>query len=156
AGPVEPEQKDFLGNVLTSSKHLLRLINDVLDLAKVESGKLEFRPEPIELPQTVAEVTAILRAAAPGKGGGSEPDLSPEIGTLLLDPARLKQVLYNYLSNALKFTPKDGRVTVRARPEGEEYFKLEVEDTGPGIQSEDLQKLFSEFAQLESGKREKN
>src|SRR5713226_5065596 len=137
-GPLTAEQREFLGNVLTSSRHLLRLINDVLDLAKVESGKLDFRPEPIDLPELIGEVNAILRTAAADKKVRVEVAVDPSIGRVALDPARLKQVLYNYLSNALKFTPSGGSVTVRASPEGTDFFRLEVHDTGSGIQPADL------------------
>src|SRR2546430_10463521 len=75
----------------------------------------------------------------------------PAIGRVVWAPARLKQVLYNYLSNALKFSPSAGLVTVRASPEGADFFRLEVQDTGPGIQPEDLRRLFVEFQQLDAG-----
>ena len=155
-GPLTAEQREFLGNVLTSSRHLLRLINDVLDLAKVESGKLDFRPEPIDLPELIGEVNAILRTAAADKKVRVEVAVDPSIGRVALDPARLKQVLYNYLSNALKFTPSGGSVTVRASPEGTDFFRLEVHDTGSGIQPADLARLFVEFQQLDAGAAKKH
>src|SRR5438128_450102 len=144
------------GNVLTSGRHLLRLINDVLDLAKVESGRLEFRPEPIDLPQVIGEVNAILRTTAADKNVRVEMAVDPAIGPVALDPARLKQVLYNYLSNALKFTPSGGLVTVRASPEGADFFRLEVHDTGSGIEPQDLPRLFVEFQQLDTGATKKH
>ena len=155
-GPLTTEQREFLGNVLTSGRHLLRLINDVLDLAKVESGKLDFRPEAIEVPELIAEVNAILRTTASDKNVRVEVQVDPSLGGVVLDPARLKQVLYNYLSNALKFTPPGGLVTVRAATEGAESFRLEVEDTGPGIQPDDLARLFVEFQQLDAGAAKKH
>jgi signal transduction histidine kinase/DNA-binding response OmpR family regulator/HAMP domain-containing protein len=156
AGPLTEQQRDFLANVLTSSRHLLRLINDVLDLAKVESGKLDFRPESIDLSQAIGEVGAILRTTAAEKQVRVEIEVDPAIGRVVLDPARLKQVLYNYLSNALKFTPAGGVVTVRALPEGADFFRLEVHDTGAGIQPEDLRRLFVEFQQLDAGATKKH
>ena len=155
-GPLNDQQRDFLGNVLTSSHHLLRLINDVLDLAKVESGKLDFRPESIDLAQTIGEVGAILRTTAAEKQVRVEIAVDSSIGRVVLDPARLKQVLYNYLSNALKFTPTGGLVTVRALPEGPEFFRIEVDDTGAGITAEDLRRLFVEFQQLDAGAAKKH
>jgi signal transduction histidine kinase/DNA-binding response OmpR family regulator len=155
-GPLNSEQRDFLGNVLTSGGHLLRLINDVLDLAKIESGKLDFRPEPIDLPQVIGELSAILRTTSADKNVRLEMEVDPAIGTVVLDPARLKQVLYNYLSNALKFTPSGGRVLVRALTEGAESFRLEVHDTGPGLQPADLGRLFVEFQQLDAGAAKKH
>jgi signal transduction histidine kinase/DNA-binding response OmpR family regulator/HAMP domain-containing protein len=155
-GSLTDQQRDFLANVLTSSRHLLRLINDVLDLAKVESGKLDFRPESIDLAQVFGEVVAILRTTAAEKRVRVEIAADPSIGRVVLDPARLKQVLYNYLSNALKFTPAGGLVTVRALPEGADFFRLEVQDTGAGIRPEELSRLFVEFQQLDAGAAKKH
>jgi CheY-like chemotaxis protein len=100
----------------------------------------------------VHEVTAILDSTASAKQIPVRLDLDPALGSLRLDPARLKQVLYNYLSNALKFTPAGGSVVVRARAEGERMFRLEVEDTGIGIPSQQLGRLFMEFEQLDAGR----
>ena len=155
-GPLTEQQSEFLGNVLTSGRHLLRLINDVLDLAKVESGKLDFRPESIDLDQTIGEVCAILRTTAVERQVRVEITVDPAIGRVVLDPARLKQVLYNYLSNALKFSPAGSVVTVGAVPEGAYLFRLEVRDTGAGIQPEDLSRLFVEFQQLDAGATKKH
>src|SRR5205085_9025383 len=91
-GPLTEQQSEFLGNVLTSSRHLLRLINDVLDLAKIESGKLDFRPESVDLAQAISEVSAILRTTAAEKQVRVEIAADPGIGRVVLDPARLKQV----------------------------------------------------------------
>src|SRR5207245_3553130 len=136
--------------------HLLRLINDALDLAKVESGKLDFRPESIDLAQVTGEVGAILRTTASEKQVRVEMAIDPAIGRVVLDPARLKQVLYNYLSNALKFTPAGSVVTVRTVPEGADFFRIEVHDTGDGIQPEELPRLFVEFQQLDAGAAKKH
>ncbi|HYN22104.1 MAG TPA: ATP-binding protein [Thermoanaerobaculia bacterium] len=149
-GPVSEEQKEYLGDILTSSRHLLQLINDVLDLSKVESGKLEFQPESVDLAQIVREVRDILRTLASQKRIEVEVAVDPGVTGIVLDPAKLKQVLYNYLSNALKFTPDDGRVAVRVMPEGAGEFRIEVEDTGIGIKLEDLDRLFVEFQQLDA------
>ncbi|HLU68879.1 MAG TPA: histidine kinase dimerization/phospho-acceptor domain-containing protein, partial [Kofleriaceae bacterium] len=145
--PDSPEHKEFLGDILTSGRHLLQLINDVLDLSKVEAGKLEFRPEEAELGRLIGEVVAILRTTAAEKRIRIATEVAPEVDRVTLDPARLKQVLYNYVSNALKFTPEGGRVAIRALPEGDERFRLEVEDTGIGVAEEDLPRLFVEFQQ---------
>lgn len=147
-GPVSAEHKEYLGDILTSARYLLRLINDVLDLAKVESGKVELRPEPIDLARLVGEIRDILRTLAAKKRIKVETDIDPGPGEVVVDPARLKQVLYNYLSNALKFTPEEGRVMLRARPEGADAFRLEVEDTGIGIRPEDMGRLWVEFQRL--------
>jgi PAS domain S-box-containing protein len=150
-GPVSCEHKEYLGDILTSAHHLLELINDVLDLAKVESGKMEIRPEPTDPARTVAEVRDTLRPLAAQKRIEVSVDVAPDVGVVTTDPAKLKQVLYNYVSNALKFTPDKGRVIIRVRRvSGEKEFLVEVEDTGPGIRAEDLGRLFVEFQQLEA------
>src|SRR5688572_6588854 len=111
--PDMPQYQEFLGDILTSGRHLLQLINDVLDLAKVEAGKLEFRPENVELGKVIGEVVAITRTTAASKRINVETEIDASIGPVKLDPNRLKQIAYNYLSNALKFTPDGGRVTIR-------------------------------------------
>lgn len=153
-GPLSAEQRELLGDVLTSARHLLGLINEILDLAKVESGKLVLHPEPVVLSWHIAEVAEILRALAAPKGIEIRIDCAPEIDEVVLDPRRLHQVLYNYLSNAIKFSPPDGTVVVRTRADGEATFRLEVEDSGPGIPPDDLDKLFYEFQQLQLGGRQ--
>jgi len=149
--PSTPTFREFLGDILSSGRHLLQLINDVLDLAKVEAGKLEFRPEPVDTAQLVADIVGILRTSAAEKQIRLTTEVDPYLRTLTIDPSRLKQVAYNYLSNALKFTPPGGSVALRIRPEGADHFRLEVEDTGIGIASNDLGRLFVEFEQLEAG-----
>jgi PAS domain S-box-containing protein len=150
-GAVSDPHREYLGDILTSGRHLLQLVNDVLDLAKVESGKLEFLPEPVDLPKLVGEVRDILRTLAAEKRVFVEIEVDPALAGVVTDPRRLKQVLYNYLSNALKFTPEGGRATLRVGPEGPEALRLEVEDTGVGIRPEDLGRLFVEFQQLDTG-----
>jgi PAS domain S-box-containing protein len=149
AGPMANDHREFISDILTSSRHLLSLINDILDLAKVESGKMELRPEHIELTAVVREVWQVGRGLATAKRLRIETDLDPEVETVLIDPTQLKQILYNYLSNAIKFTPDEGRVVIRSRAEGPDYFRLEVEDSGIGIAERDIHKLFIEFQQLD-------
>ena len=150
-GPVSDLHKEFLGDILSSSNHLLLLINDVLDLAKVESGKMEFYPEPVDLARLARETCDLLKTLAAKNRIHLGADIDPGLAGVSLDPAKLKQVLYNYLSNAIKFTPEGGRVTLHMRPEGAAAFRLEVEDTGIGIRPEDLGRLFTEFEQLDAG-----
>jgi signal transduction histidine kinase/DNA-binding response OmpR family regulator len=154
-GPVSADHREYLGDILTSARHLLQLINDVLDLSKIEAGKMEFRPEPLDLAKVVGEVRDILRAMAARKRLQIAIEVDPSIGQVMLDPGKLKQVLYNYLSNALKFTPEEGRVIVRVVPEGDDRLRLEVEDTGIGISAADIGKLFVEFQQLDDGASKK-
>jgi signal transduction histidine kinase len=154
-GPVSAQHQEFLGDILKSSDHLLQLINDVLDLAKVEAGRMEFHSEAIDLPVLIGEVRDILRAVAASKQIHVDTDIDPQCAALQLDPAKLKQVLYNYLSNALKFTSERGRVAIKVRPESADAFRVEVEDSGIGIRPEDLKLLFTEFRQLDSGASKK-
>lgn len=149
-GAVSETHKEYLGNILTSGKHLLQLINDVLDLAKVESGKMEFHPEPVELVKIVSEVCDVLRAMLSNKHIRLSVDVARALTDIQAVPAKLKQVLYNYLSNALKFTPEGGKVHLRMKPEDADSYRIEVEDSGIGIKPEDIPRLFVEFQQLDA------
>jgi PAS domain S-box-containing protein len=151
AGPVSEEQKEYLGDILASSRHLLHLVNDVLDMAKVESGKMEFRMEPVNLAPLLCEVRDVLRILAERKRISVSIDTG-DVDEVVTDASRLKQVVYNYLSNAIKFTPEGGAIQVRSRWEGGRAFRVEVEDTGPGIEQADIARLFADFQQLDSAK----
>ncbi len=153
--PGAPEHQTFLGHIASSGRHLLRLINDVLDLSKVEAGKLEFFPEAFDLAVLAAEVHGILHTEILRKRLRVVVDIEQSLGSLVLDPARLKQVLYNYLSNAIKFTPEGGLITVRAGASGARHFRLEVEDTGVGIADANLLRLFTAYQQLDAGSTKK-
>jgi signal transduction histidine kinase len=140
-----------LSDILTSARHLLQLINDILDLSKVEAGKMEFHPESTRIDTLVYEVRDVVRPLAEKKRLQLTIAIHDEFSAVV-DPARFKQVLYNYLSNAVKFTPENGRVEVRIRRE-EESFRVEVEDTGVGISPEEIAKLFQEFQQLPNSRK---
>ncbi len=143
-------RREYLGDILESSRHLLQLINDVLDLSKVEAGKMEFHPEPVDVARLVAEACDALRAMAGARRVQVSYEVFRDLGEIVTDRARLRQVLYNYLSNALKFTPEGGQVRIRVTPEGDDRFRLAVSDTGIGIQASDLGRLFVEFQQLDA------
>jgi signal transduction histidine kinase/DNA-binding response OmpR family regulator len=147
----EAKRAEYINHIAASGRHLLRLINDVLDLSKVESGKFDLVPEPIQLPQVVQDVVSVLQPEASRKGVQVHSQLDPTLAEVVLDPARLKQMLYNLLSNAIKFTDAGGRVWLRASPEGVDRLRIEVEDTGIGIAEHDLPKLFRQFQQVHSG-----
>jgi signal transduction histidine kinase/CheY-like chemotaxis protein len=149
-GPLNDDQAEYMSDILTSSRHLLHLINDVLDLAKIEAGKMEFRSELFDLATTTGEVIDTLRALAAEKHIRITSNVAPDLATVSIDPGKFKQVLYNYLSNAIKFTPENGTVMVRVKPEGNDCFRLEVEDTGIGIGPDDVSRLFVEFQQLDA------
>ena len=112
-GPYPPEeQREFLNNILTSGRHLLRLINDILDLSKVEAGKMEIHPEPVSLQEITEGVLATLKSLAAKKQIRIESHVTANLPPAWADPPRLKQILYNLFSNAIKFTPAGGRVGV--------------------------------------------
>jgi signal transduction histidine kinase/DNA-binding response OmpR family regulator len=148
--PASPKHGQFLAHISKSGHHLLQLINDVLDVAKIESGKFEFLPQAIDLAALVGEVVGALQTASHDKQQSVGLELDPALEGLVLDPLRLRQVLFNYLSNAIKFTPAGGAIQVRARAAGAHHFSIEVEDNGPGIAGADLGQLFVEFSQLDS------
>jgi PAS domain S-box-containing protein len=151
-GPVAGDQVDALEDILSSARHLLQLINDVLDLSKVEAGRMEFNPECCRIESLALEVRDVIRPLADKKGLHMELDIAPAL-TANIDPGRFKQVLYNYLSNAVKFTPEGGSVMLRIALEGDKTFRLEVEDTGIGIDADEVPRLFQEFAQLPNSRQ---
>lgn len=151
-GAVSPDQLDVLGDILTSARHLLQLINDILDLSKVEAGKMLFRPERCEIGKLVFEVRDVVRPLAEQKGLQLSVDV-PEDLVAELDMSRFKQVLYNYLSNAVKFTPPNGSIFLRVTRQDDAFFKVEVEDTGIGIPAGEISRLFQEFQQLPNSRK---
>lgn len=148
-GAVSTQQAEYLGDVLASARHLLQLINDVLDLARIESGKIELHAESIALKPTLAEVAAVMRALLLTKNVELEVAVEPGLTTVNTDVGKLKQIVYNYVSNAIKFSHAGGRVVLRALAEGRDDFRIEVQDFGLGIRMEDQLRLFEEFEQLD-------
>lgn len=151
-GPISEEHQEYLGDILVSSRHLLGLINDVLDLAKVESGTLELHPENVSPEVIAAEVRDVMRPLIARKRLRFTLEVADELPSVVTDPSRLKQIIYNYLSNAVKFTPDEGWVVLRIAPADADSFRVEVEDSGVGIRHEDLGRLFLEFQQLDATK----
>ncbi|MBS1858644.1 MAG: PAS domain S-box protein [Acidobacteria bacterium] len=149
-GPIQETQRDVLDDILTSARHLLRLIGDILDISKVEAGRMEFHPDRHCVGDLVAEVRDVLRPLAEKKTLQFSVDVPAGL-EVVLDGARFKQVIYNYISNAIKFTPAGGAIAVRVLPAGADRFRLEVEDTGTGIDEADYKRLFQEFSQLSGG-----
>ena len=150
-GPLNPKQQEYLGDVYNSAIYLLQLINDVLDLAKVEAGKMVFSPEQFSLGKAIDEVCTVTKAIAQKKGIGLKVNVAPALRYVTLDQQKFKQVLYNLLSNAIKFTDEGGKVEIRAAMHDAHRFKLAVVDDGIGINEEDLKRIFKEFEQVESG-----
>jgi signal transduction histidine kinase len=150
-GSLNEQQKDFLNDILNSGRHLLQLINDVLDLSKVEAGKMELFPETFALPQAVDEVCSVIAHLAQRKRIAIQQRLDDAVATVTLDRQRFKQVLFNLLSNAVKFTDDGGHVGIHVEPLDAQRLRLEVRDTGIGIQPSELGRLFHEFQQIDSG-----
>ena len=152
------KQGRHLGHIHNSGKHLLQLISDILDLSKVEAGKLTLQPEPLPVAETLEDILVIARGLANKKGQEIQADIVPDLPPLHADPVRFKQVCFNLLSNAVKFTPEQGRITVVARRATEDgnLLELRVTDTGAGIRPEDLPRLFQEFVQLETTQKHRH
>jgi protein-histidine pros-kinase len=150
-GKLNEKQKEYLNDILNSGRHLLQLINDVLDLSKVEAGKMELFPEKFALAKAVEEVCAVVSPQATRQNVSIQKDISRSVENVMLDQQKFKQVLFNLLSNAVKFTDGGGRVEIVATRSPPDGLLLQVRDTGIGIKREDLDKLFIEFQQLDSG-----
>src|SRR5438270_9096213 len=142
------ERTEFLRNIHSSGQHLLGLINDILDLAKIEAGKMDLHAEEMPVAQALQEVTAILEPMARQQGLQLRMVGAADVGVIKADRSKFKQVLYNLLSNAVKFTPAPGIITVSVK-DSPEQLTVSVEDTGIGMKSEDLPKLFREFEQID-------
>lgn len=152
-GAISEDQREFIGDILMSARHLLGLINEILEFSKVEAGKIHLRPEECDIEALVKEVRDVVRPLADRKNTSLRTEV-PTGFRAVTDPSRFKQILYNYLSNAVKFTPDGGEVAVRVALEGDSEFRLEVEDNGMGIAPEEIPRLFQEFQQLASRKPE--
>jgi len=148
-GDLTPKQVEYVDSIHASGKHLLGLINDLLDLSKIEAGKMVLHPEPCYLPQTLEDALTLVRSEAIRKRLTPGLEVAPEVGLIEADPAKLKQILYNLLSNAIKFTPEGGQVTVRGRRVGS-LVEVAVADTGIGIRPADQERIFGEFEQVDS------
>ena len=150
-GAINAKQKEYLEDILNSGRHLLHLINDILDLVKIQAGKLELNPETFRLGDVIQEVCAGVRPIAQNKHIQVGVEIVPGLDAVTLDAQRFKQILYNLLSNALKFTDDGGDVEIKAESNGDGCFRLSVRDSGIGIKPEDIERLFTEFEQLETG-----
>ncbi|MFB3819468.1 MAG: GAF domain-containing protein [Candidatus Methylomirabilales bacterium] len=148
-GPLNDRQLRFVSHVQNSGQHLVRLINDILDLSKVEAGKLALELRPVSVKAAVEDVLTIVGGVASQKRQRIVTTIPDGLPELHADPVRFKQILLNLLSNAVKFTPDTGTIAVTVR-HGGVVVEIAVADTGAGISSEDLPKLFKEFVQLKT------
>lgn len=156
AGPLNPEQGKQLGMVRSSARHLLDLINDVLDISKIEAGQLEVRPAPFDLRASVEHVAASVRPLAAQKGLSLDVVVSPALESIASDRRRVEQVLLNLLNNAIKFTQRGGVTLTADVVEGAadgtgSCVRVRVSDTGIGMKADDLATLFQPFRQLDAG-----
>jgi signal transduction histidine kinase/DNA-binding response OmpR family regulator len=160
-GPLKQKQLKYAQNVVTSGKHLLQLINEILDLAKVESGKMELHTETFRLADVLAEISSFGRGLAAKKGITIRQHISPRTVTITADPKKVKQIFYNLISNAIKFTPVGGLVEISTAMVGDfeaseddqfvvrRYVEFCVRDTGIGIEQADQERIFHEFQQVD-------
>ncbi|MGH7530495.1 MAG: sensor histidine kinase, partial [Gemmatimonadales bacterium] len=150
-GTLSAQQRDFLETVARNGRHLLELINELLDLQRIAAGRMELKPGPVDVAELLAEAVSSVQAQAQQRRHALE--LAPLPGDLRVhaDRGRVRQVLLNLLSNAIKFTPDGGRITIAAAPvNGGSAVRVAVTDTGHGITPDDQAKLFQEFVQLDA------
>jgi signal transduction histidine kinase len=147
-GPLNELQRECAADMLTCSNHLRMLIGQVLDLAKAEAGKMTFDYERVSPAGLIREVIDTLQAIANGHQIQVAVETNARIDSVVADAGKLKQILYNYLSNALKHTAAGGRVVVKLSSEDSETYRIDVEDTGAGIPPDEIPRLFSEFSQV--------
>jgi signal transduction histidine kinase/CheY-like chemotaxis protein len=146
-GELNDKQKRFVNHIKQGSAHLLQLINDILDLSKIEAGQLELRCEEFQVKDALPEVLSTIRPLAMAKNIQIQQNLETD-RAVYADRVRFKQILYNLLSNAVKFTPKNGRIDIDCVENGDEVY-VSVTDTGIGIKAGDQEVVFEEFRQVE-------
>jgi PAS domain S-box-containing protein len=164
-GDLNERQLKYANNILNSGRHLLQLINDILDLSKIEAGRLELSVSSFEVRKALEDVHGIVKTLAAKKRIGLRLDTQPDLPPLSADLPKFKQIMYNLLSNAIKFTPEDGRVTVKVWVDTQNpgvtslpislaahgrWLVVAVSDTGIGIKPQDQDRIFVEFEQLDS------
>jgi GAF domain-containing protein/anti-sigma regulatory factor (Ser/Thr protein kinase) len=151
-GEMTDKQTEYLQDILSSGQHLLSLINDILDLSKIEAGRMELDVADFHLPSAIDDALLLMRERAGRRGLALDRQVDDRLGQIRGDQRKVKQVLLNLLSNAVKFTPEGGRIEVRAAPAGD-AVEISVTDSGIGIAPEDHEAVFEEFRQV--GKSEK-
>jgi signal transduction histidine kinase len=144
-GEHSPEEtRDLASNIIASGRHLLGLINDLLDMAKIEAGKIEIKPIPTDVSAVVYEVENVLSSLARAKSIEMKTDIDAGVPKAMADPARLRQVLFNLVSNAIKFTPHSGRITIDV-VNLERSITISVSDTGPGLNADEAERIFEPY-----------
>ena len=146
-GELNEKQEEYLKDIHASGQHLLSLINDILDLSKIEAGRMELELADFDLPTAIDNALTLVRERAGRRGITLGCEIDERVGMIQGDERKVKQVLLNLLSNALKFTPEGGRIDVRAALK-EGTVEISVTDTGVGIAPEDQEAIFEEFRQV--------
>lgn len=149
AATAEAKSARYLQNIISSGKNLLALITDLLDLAKIEAGRMEVRSEPLSLSDLFEGLTNIIKPLAEKKELSMVAAVSSDVPILETDPAKLQQILYNFLSNAIKFSPNAGRIELRGELEGDGQVRISVSDQGPGIEPQMQSVIFEKFRQID-------
>ena len=149
-GELNEKQRSYASYIHSSGEQLLNLINDVLDLSRIETGRAAIKLDKIKLADTIKDVLLIFKDKAANNNIEITIEIEKEIKSIEADEHKIKQVLSNLLSNAIKFTPAGGSIHIRARMPQTDFVEASVEDTGIGIKPEDIPKLFKPFSHLES------
>jgi signal transduction histidine kinase len=148
-GAPDSRTARYLENILISGRILLEIINDLLDLAKIEAGRAELRLESVHVDQICSTLVDFMRPQADVRKQTLSLDVNNDLPIMITDRGKVRQILFNLLSNAVKFTPEEGAVTLRAARDGSDGVRLSVSDTGPGIPEEFLPNLFEKFRQAD-------
>jgi signal transduction histidine kinase len=151
-GKLNDRQRAYVEDVMSAGRHLLSLINDVLDLAKIEAGRMELELSQVEVPELLRSAVSMHAEGAGRRGIHLALQTEPEEIAITADDRRVRQIVFNLLSNAIKFAPPDGRVDISARLD-DGHIEIAVSDTGPGIPAEDQRTIFEEFEQASDGKQ---
>jgi signal transduction histidine kinase len=148
-GELNEKQAEYTEDILSSGRHLLSLINEILDLSKVEAGRMELELATFDLPLAIDNARTFVRERATKHGINLDVTVDERLGDFVGDERKIKQILLNLLSNAVKFTPEGGRIGIKAR-QADGSVEISVSDTGIGIAPEDQPKIFEEFRQVGS------
>ncbi|MBV8168352.1 MAG: two-component sensor histidine kinase, partial [Alphaproteobacteria bacterium] len=149
-GPIDNRYREYAQDIHDSGQHLLRLIGDVLDLSKIGAGRLDLHDEPVDLGQVLASCQRLLNERARNGGVTLEVDRARDLPVVIGDPVRLKQIVLNLMSNAIKFTPENGRVSVRAAPDADGGVVVTVVDTGIGMNLAEIDVALEPFRQVDN------
>ena len=149
SGHPDAKAARYLQNILASGRNLLELINDLLDLAKIEAGRMDVRSEPLSLNDLFEGLINLIKPLVEGKDLAIVPSVAHDVPIMETDPSKLQQVLYNLLSNAIKFSPPGGRIELTAHTHEADQVHITVKDQGPGIEPEKQEVIFEKFRQID-------